>query len=1091
MLSRAAESRLRVVRGILVACWLLLIASLFWDPFTPELTRSDNLASPFRLAGKEVLVQGRALPEEPYAMSNRIFWTMIIPILPLFFMVVGHETWRRLCPLSFVSQIPRYLGWQRKRPVLDLRSGKVTRLLALPSREGWARRNVWYIQFGLLFLALNARILFINSDRVALASFFVGVIVLAVAIGWLYGGKTWCNYVCPIAVVQKIYTEPRGLLESAAHVERRPVSQSMCRAPAAGGDRSICVGCTPSCPDIDLEKSHWDSVLEPERRNVYYMFFGLVLGFYGFYYLYSGGWDYYFSGAWTHEAGQLAALWGPGLHIGGVTIPIPKILAAPLVLGTFVLGALGLGIVLEKGYRRLRARMGRPLPEAEFMNQCLAFSAYVTINAFYLFGGRPNLSLLPGPALRLVDILIVALSTLWFWQAVQRTPLLYRREGLASSLLEQLRTLKVDVSRFLEGRTLEELKPDEVYVLAKTLPQFSHEQKVHAYRNVLEDALQRGKTNSAASLEMLREVRTELGVNDEEHRRLLEELGAEAGAALDPDQAASYENWVRVGNYKRSIELAIVPHLERGQPLADVLALREVESAIAENRDLYRITPSEHDAVLAQVTGGGGLLFERARSLLEPMLRCASLRLGLAALMARDEDGAAIARLLSKVLRQRIVALCSRQFAALLTLGESPEARWLAANLGTILGSDLDTALAEPVAAGSASTWEDSLAAETVAALRGGWAAVGEDRAAPALPEGYSFHAVIDEAVDLPANLARLAAEDDPPLQAIALTALSYLDLGRARQVGAQLAAGAQAPSAWLLRDAVGTILGDGPAASAPATRSGSITVTVAAPNAPANSHALEKPYVTIGRHSSNDVMVAHPAVSPFHLALSVERGAVQLRKVDPGTEAFVDGHPVGQDAVGLRSGARISLRPTNAGGPILVVEWGDKADGGFSVQSYDTVTRLLWLSGVRVFESLDLNALADIAETAEVRIYRRGSWLCRAGEPSAEAYVLQAGETDVLGTRGGRETRIGSMGPGSIIGEIGVITERPRAASVRVRSATARVVAINGERIRRLMRHSPSVAMGMLVGVASYVGTPGAAGRDPERAASMEESAA
>ncbi len=1085
MLSRVGEGKLRVVRGLLVVGWLVLIASLFWDPVTPELTRPDNLASPFHLKGQEVLAQGKALPEEPYAMSNRIFWTMIIPVLPLFFMVVGHETWRRLCPLSFVSQIPRYLGWQRKRPVLDLRSGKVTRLLSLPSREGWARRNVWYVQFGLLFLALNARILFINSDRIALASFFIGVIVVSVTVGYLWGGKTWCNYVCPIAIVQKIYTEPRGILESQAHVERRPVSQSMCRAPGKDGDKSVCVGCTPSCPDIDLEKSHWDSVLEPERRNVYYMFFGLVLGFYGFYYVYSGGWDYYFSGAWTHEAGQLASLWAPGMYFGGVAVPIPKIIAAPLVLGAFVLASLGLGLLLEKGYRRLRAGMGKPLPEAEFMNQCLAFSAYVTINTFYLFGGRPNLSLLPGPALRLVDILIVALSTLWFWQATQRTPLLYRREGLASSLLEQLRALKVDVTRYLEGRTLEELKPDEVYVLAKTLPQFSHEQKLQAYRNILEDALQRGRINSAASLDVLREVRAELGVDDEEHRRLVDELGAGSGTSLDPDQAASYENWIRVGNYRRAIELAIVPHLERGQPLAAVVGLADVESAIAENQDLYRITPSEHDAVMAQVTGGGGLLFERARALLEPIVRLASLRLGLAGPMSRDRDGAAMARLLSKVLRQRILGLCGRQFSALLTLGDSPEAQWLAANLANILGADLDDALAEPVAAGASVTWEDSLAPETVIALRGGWRAADAGKQASDLPAPISYRQVIDEAIDVAGNLARLAEDDDPRLQALAVTALSYLDLGRARQVAATLGASEAGRSSWLLREAVATVLSDESVATGERSGHGAVSITVAAPNTPARTISLDKPYITIGRHATNDVVVAHPSVTPFHLAISLERGGVELRRVDPAADAVVDGVALEAASMALRGGARIALRAGAGTAPTIVVNWSGASDGNFTAQRYDTVTKLIWLSGVRVFESLDLESLADIAETAEVRLYKRGAWLCRAGEPSADAFVLQSGETDVFGVKGGREARIGSMGQGAIIGEIGVITERPRAASVRVRSATARVVAINGERIRRLMKHNPSVAMGMLVGVASYLGAP-----DPAETADTEKAA-
>ncbi|HRE13963.1 MAG TPA: 4Fe-4S binding protein, partial [Usitatibacteraceae bacterium] len=773
MLSHVGEGKLRAVRGLLVVCWLVLIVSLFWDPVTPEFTRADNVASPFHLQGKQVVVQGKVVEETPYAMSNRIWWTMIIPLLPLTFMVVGHETWRRLCPLSFVSQIPRYLGIQRKRPSLDKKSGKVTRLLALPARDGWARRNVWYIQFFLLYLALNARVLLVNSDRIALASFFIAVIVISMAVGYFWGGKTWCNYVCPINIVQKIYTEPRGILESSAHIDRKPISQSMCRAPGKDGDKSICVGCTPSCGDIDLEKSHWDSVLEKPRRNVYYMFFGLVLGFYCFYYFYSGGWDYYFSGTWTHEADQLGQIMGPGLYLNGQSYAIPKLVTSPLIIGAFILLSWGAGILLENAYRRLRTAIGKPLPEAEFMNQCLAFSAYVTINVFYLFGGRPNLSLLPTPALRLVDILIVMLTTTWFLLVIQRSPLKYRREGLASSLLEQLRSFKVDVSRYLEGRKLEELKPDEVYVLAKTLPQFSREQKVAAYRNILEDALQRGKTNSSASLEVLREVRTELGVTDEEHSAVLEELGASGDMPLDPDQAASQESWVRLGSYRRAIELAVVAHVEGGVPLAKVLDVPSVSDAIRENRELYRITPSEHESVMAQVTGGGGLLFERARGLIEPMVLLSSVRLGLASLMSRDDDSAALSRLLSKVLQQRLLLLCNRQLSTLLTLGDSHEARWLAGNLASTLGADLDVALAEPVSAGATATWEETLATDIVVLLRGGKVKPLAGAPATELPPVIPYRRVMDASMDLAGNLAKLAEDVDPRIKALAVTALS------------------------------------------------------------------------------------------------------------------------------------------------------------------------------------------------------------------------------------------------------------------------------------------------------------------------------
>ncbi len=67
----------------------------------------------------------------------------------------------------------------------------------------------------------------------------------------------------------------------------------------------------------------------------------------------------------------------------------------------------------------------------------------------------------------------------------QRNPNLYLREGLASRLRKQLGKLNLDIGRFLEGRSLDDLTADEVYVLAKILPGFSKEKRLQVYKGVL------------------------------------------------------------------------------------------------------------------------------------------------------------------------------------------------------------------------------------------------------------------------------------------------------------------------------------------------------------------------------------------------------------------------------------------------------------------------------------------------------------------------------------------------------------------------------------------------------------------------------
>lgn len=419
MFSATSERKMLSIRSLLLLAWLVLIASLFWDPFSIRLTDPDALNSPFKINQTPVTVQNHHLFSTPYSLGTRVFWTMVVPLLPLFLMVFGHEAWRRICPLSLASQLPGFLGLRRRVSKLMRRTGLVKSDVLLIKRNGWLDRNSWYVQFGFLFIGLVARILLINTDRQALAIALLFVIGAAVVTGMLWGGKTWCNFFCPVNIVQKIYTQPGGIFES-SNVNPRPlIPQSMCRKPTKKGDVSACVACKTNCSDIDIEKSYWNDITDMPRRNVYYMFFGLIVGFYGFYYLYSGSWDYYFSGTWTHEDYIREKLLKPGLFLMGHTIDLPKIIAAPLVLAFACGSSLILGKFLEMGYRKLRSR-DDCMTEDMIVHHCLSVCSWLSINTFYLFGGRPNILLLPALTGRIIDIAIVTLTTIWLIKTISK-----------------------------------------------------------------------------------------------------------------------------------------------------------------------------------------------------------------------------------------------------------------------------------------------------------------------------------------------------------------------------------------------------------------------------------------------------------------------------------------------------------------------------------------------------------------------------------------------------------------------------------------------------------------------------------------------
>jgi hypothetical protein len=126
MFGNVSEQVMHRVRWGVTLCWLLMIVSLFYDPVTPVLTHSTNLWSPLRIdPGLCISVQGVCQFQTSYALGTACFWSMIIPASIFILLVFGHELWRRICPLSFLSQIPRALGWQRNVKRVDPTSGRI------------------------------------------------------------------------------------------------------------------------------------------------------------------------------------------------------------------------------------------------------------------------------------------------------------------------------------------------------------------------------------------------------------------------------------------------------------------------------------------------------------------------------------------------------------------------------------------------------------------------------------------------------------------------------------------------------------------------------------------------------------------------------------------------------------------------------------------------------------------------------------------------------------------------------------------------------------------------------------------------------
>jgi hypothetical protein len=416
-LNQVPEKLMHYVRWGLAISWSLLIASLFYDPISYILTDPDNLSSPFHIHAETCIrLQGECLPPQPYRLGVRLFWSAIVPAAILIILVFGHETWRRICPLSFFSQLARALKIQRRRKIVA--AGIVRYELVSIATDSWLGKNHLYLQFGLFFLGLTARLLIVNSDPFALGIFLIATICAAMLVGFLYAGKSWCQYFCPFAPVQAVFTGARGLFGSSANEETQfPVSQSMCRTV---DNESACVGCKSPCIDIDAELAYWENLETPARRFVQYGYVGILVGFFLYFYLYAGNWDYYFSGAWSRD-NAIDMLFQPGFYLSGRAIPVPKLMAVPLTLAIFTAIAYFTLDRVEKVYRGYLRYQGNVASRQQSHHTIFTLITVFSFWFFFSFAGRPILNTLPTAVVLGFNAIVIITGSIWGYRTLQLT----------------------------------------------------------------------------------------------------------------------------------------------------------------------------------------------------------------------------------------------------------------------------------------------------------------------------------------------------------------------------------------------------------------------------------------------------------------------------------------------------------------------------------------------------------------------------------------------------------------------------------------------------------------------------------------------
>src|SRR5438874_4772120 len=124
-------------------------------------------------------------------------------------------------------------------------------------------------------------------------------------------------------------------------------------------------------------------------------------------------------------------------------------------------------------------------------------------------------------------------------------------------------------------------------------------------------------------------------------------------------------------------------------------------------------------------------------------------------------------------------------------------------------------------------------------------------------------------------------------------------------------------------------------------------------------------------------------------------------------------------------------------------------------------------LHRVPLFSALGQEDLAQVAEVAVVRRFAPGQIVLREGDRGDTCYVVRSGRACALREHSdGRAITLARFGPGDIFGELAMIDDDRRSATIEAVEETE-AIAIPGPDMRRLLQAHPEIAVKLIVALA------------------------
>ena len=128
----------------------------------------------------------------------------------------------------------------------------------------------------------------------------------------------------------------------------------------------------------------------------------------------------------------------------------------------------------------------------------------------------------------------------------------------------------------------------------------------------------------------------------------------------------------------------------------------------------------------------------------------------------------------------------------------------------------------------------------------------------------------------------------------------------------------------------------------------------------------------------------------------------------------------------------------------------------GYSMLSF--IEKIIFLRDNTFFNGLKIHELIHIVKIAREINLPPDKIIIKQGEAGNELYILISGEVEVYTN----DKKLASLGPGSCIGELSIIDEEPRSATVKTKKKT-KILSINRRDFLLTLKENPSISINIM----------------------------